>query len=162
MVTLSKLRNEDLSVYFFIKSLIGSKVKQIVDGYPYTEIEDGTLVVPSASVEHRQTAEEGGELGASWFRRSWEIDIFATNDTQRDELGALVFNGLDNAIPIRDYSGGFNKDTGKSVLGTDLRIIEYMSPEDRTMRPTYGFDLYAKIKYWRINVAFFTVSTQNE
>ena len=159
-VTLGKLRNEDLSVYFFLKGVIGSKVKKIVDGYPYTEIENGTLEIPSASIEHRQTSEEGGELGSAWFRRSWSIDIFALNDGQRDELANLVFNALDAAVPVKDYSGGFNKDTGKSLLGVDLRIIEYMTPEDRMMRPTYGFDLFAKIKYWRTNITFSTVSTQ--
>jgi len=147
-------------MFFFIKGLIGSYVTRIVDGYPYTEIESGTLVVPSASIEHRQTSEEGGELGACWYRRSWVVDIFAVNDTQRDELGSLVFNGLNLAVPIKDFSSGFNKDTGKSILGADLRVIEWVSPEDRVLRPAYGFDLYAKVKYWRVSVTYSTVSTQ--
>ena len=71
-----------------------------------------------------------------------------------------TFQALDVAIPIKDYSGGFRKDTGKSPAGVDLRIIEYMNPEDRTIRPTYAFNLYAKIKYWKATVTFETVSTQ--
>jgi hypothetical protein len=160
MVTLNKLRNEDLSIYFFVKDTLSTRVQKLVDGYPYTEIENGTLVVPSASIEHRQTTEEGGELGSSWFRRNWAVDIFAVNDGQRDELSGMIFDALDVSIPVRDYSSGFRAETGKSLLGTDLTIIEYISPEDRMIRPTYGFDFYAKLKFWRATVTFTTVSTQ--
>jgi hypothetical protein len=161
-MSMGKFRNEDLSVFFFIKLLLGSKVKKAVDGYPYNEIETNALIVPSISVEHRQTMDATGELGSSWFRRGWSIDIFATSDTQRDELADIVFQALDGAIPIKDFSGGYNKDTGKSLAGTDLRVIEYINPEDRLFRPIYGFDLNAKIKYWQANITFNTVSTQRE
>lgn len=167
MTVTGKFRNEDFSVYFFIKSIslgngktIGD-IANIVDGYPYNEIESNTLVIPCISIEARLTSDEGaGELGASWFRRSWAVDVFATTDTQRDELGDRIFQALDTAIAIRDYSQGYRKDTGKSLLGTDLRIIEYVSPENRTIRPTYAFNLYARIKYWRTTISFETVSTQ--
>jgi len=157
---MGKLRNEDLSVYFFVKNIIGSYVTSVVDSYPYNEIETGTLIVPSASIEHKLTAEIGGELGAAWFERDWSVDIFASTDTQRDDLGDLLYAALDNAIPIRDYSSGFNADTGKSIIGVDLRIIEYVSPEDRTLKPTYGFGFGNKNKYWRVNVSFSTKSTK--
>lgn len=158
---MGKLRNEDLSVYFFVKDTLGSNVLRVVDGYPYNEVEDGTLVVPSAAVEHKLTSEEPGELGATWFRRDWSVDIFARNDTQRDELGDVLFRALNLSIPIRDYGPpGFNADTGKSLIGTDLRIIEYVRPDDRILKPTYTFDLYSKLKYWRVNIQFATVSTQ--
>src|SRR3989304_1312741 len=78
MTATGKFRNEDLSVYFFIKGIdIGGgktlgDIATIVDGYPYNEIEQSTLVLPTISVEVRLTTdEEAGELGASWFRRSW-------------------------------------------------------------------------------------------
>uniref|UniRef100_A0A6M3LKZ9 Uncharacterized protein n=1 Tax=viral metagenome TaxID=1070528 RepID=A0A6M3LKZ9_9ZZZZ len=165
MVT-GKFHNEDLSVYFFIKFLdingtpLGD-IAQIVDGYPYNEIEEGTLVIPTVSIEASMTSDEGaGEMGASWFRRTWAIDIFAQTDVQRDDLADRIFQALDVAIPIKDYSEGYRKETGKSRAGTDLRIIEYMNPEDRSIRPTYAFNLYAKIKYWRATVTFETVSTQ--
>ncbi len=168
MTVTGKFRNEDLSVYFFIKGIalgdgrtLGDVVANFVDGYPYNEIESNTLVIPCIATEARMTSDEGsGELGASWFRRSWEITIFANTDTQRDEFADRIFQALDSAIPIRDYSVGFRKDTGKSLAGTDLRIIEYMNPDNRTMRPTYAFNMYAKIKYWRTTVSFETVSTQ--
>lgn len=165
MVT-GKFHSEDLSVYFFLKFLdidgtpLGN-IARIVDGYPYNEIEEDTLTLPTVSVEASMTSDEGvGELGASWFRRTWAIDIFGQNDVQRDDLADRVFRALDVAIPIKDYSSGYNIDTGKSKAGVDLRIIEYMSPENRTIRPTYAFNLYAKIKYWRATVTFDTVSTQ--
>jgi len=160
-----KFHNEDLSVFFFIKTLdingteLGN-IARIVDGYPYNEIEDGTLVIPTVSIEAGITSDDAGELGASWFRRVWSIDIFAKTDVQRDDLGDRVFQALGLTIPIRDYSGGYRKDTGLSVAGTPLRIIEYMNADNRTMRPSYGFNLYQKIKYWRTTVSFETVSTQ--
>jgi len=168
MTATGKFRNEDLSVYFFIKDIsigggrtIGDAVANIVDGYPYNAIESSTLVIPCISVEARLTTDEqAGELGASWFRRSWAIDIFANNDTQRDEFADRIFQALDFAIPIKDFSQGYRKDTGKSLLGADLRVIENMSPSNRSIRPTYAFNMYAKIKYWRTTVGFDTVSTQ--
>jgi len=158
-LTISKFRSEDFSVYFFIKDLIGSLVKRVVDGYPYTEIESETLEVPSVSVEHTQTMDDGGELGASWFRRTWAVDVFAVNDAQRDELGHLVFDALDKSIPIRDYSSGFRAD-GKGLAGQDLRLIEYAAVEDRMMRPTYAFTTLSEKKFWRMTVTFVTVSTR--
>jgi len=161
-----KFHSEDLSVYFFIKFLdidgteLGS-IARIVDGYPYNDIEEGTLVIPTVAIEASMTSDEGvGELGASWFRRTWSIDIFAQNDVQRDDLADRIFQALDVSIPIKDYSSGYRAETGKSKAGVDLRIIEYMNPENRTIRPTYAFNLYAKIKYWRAVVSFETVSTQ--
>ena len=165
MVT-GKFHNEDLSIYFFIKFLdidgtpLGD-IANIVDGYPYNEIEEGKLVIPTVSIEASMTSDEGaGEMGASWFRRTWAIDIFAQTDVQRDDLADRIFQALDVAVPIKDYSEGYRKDTGKSRAGVDLRIIEYMNVDDRTIRPTYAFNLYAKIKYWRATVTFETVSTQ--
>lgn len=165
MVT-GKFHNEDLSIYFFLKFLdIDGKqlgnIATIRDGYPYNEIEESALVLPTVSIEASMTSDEGvGELGASWFRRTWAIDIFAQTDVQRDELADRIFQALNVALPIRDYSGGFNADSGKSKAGLDLRIIEYMNPDSRSIRPTYAFNLYAKIKYWRATVGFETVSTQ--
>lgn len=165
MGAIGKFRNEDLSVYFFIKTIdingteLGD-IAKIVDGYPYNEIEESTLVLPTVSVEASMTTDEGaGELGASWFRRTWAINVFARSDIGRDDMSDKIFTALNRAILIRDYSGGYRLDTGLSQAGVALREIEYMNPENRTLRPTYAFNLYAKIKYWRSTVTFETVST---
>lgn len=159
MVVLGKFRQEDFSVYFFIKGIVGDKVQRVVDSYPYTEIENNALEVPCVSVEHSQTVDDGGELGSSWFRRTWSIDVFADNDAQRDELSDIIFRALDKSIPIRDYSDGFRTD-GKSKAGLDLRVIEYANVEDRTMRPTYAFPMLSDRKFWRTTITFSTVTTQ--
>lgn len=159
MVVLGKFRQEDYSIYFFIKDLLSGKVDKIVDSYPYTEIESSVLEVPCVSVEHSLTVDDGGELGSSWFRRTWSIDIFAVNDGQRDELSDIIFQALDRSIPIRDYSSGFRPD-GKSVAGVDLRIIEWAVVEDRSMRPSYAFSSVAEKKFWRTTITFSTVTTQ--
>lgn len=165
MVT-GKFVNEDLSIHFFIKDIVldGSKTigdfARLVDGYPFMEIEESTLVLPTVSVEATLTSEEGGELGASWYRRSWSVDVFAQSDLQRDDMADKIFQALGLAIPIKDFSGGYREETGLSVAGAPLRILEYMNAENRTIRPTYAFNLHAKIKYWRTTVSFETVSTQ--
>lgn len=154
-----KLRNEDYSVYFFVKDALTSKVDRILDSYPYTELEDETLQLPCVSVEHLQTNETGGELGNTWFRRTWAIDVFAVNDSQRDEISDVVFQALDGTIPIKNYSSGFRAD-GKSILGADLTIIERGVPEDRMMRPVYSFDTFTKLKFWRVTIIFSMTTTQ--
>jgi len=158
-----KTRNEDLSIYFFVKDLLSGKVSNIVDSYPYSDIIADKLALPTVSVEHRQTEDMTGvgELGSSWYRRSWIIDVFAETDTRRDDIAEIIYNGLDLSFPIRDYSVGYRKDTGKSLLGTDLRIIEWVQAEDRAMRPIYTFNDFNKLKYWRTTINFATVSTQS-
>lgn len=161
-ITVNKLRNEDLSIYAWLLELIGDKVKRVVDAFPYTEIEDSTLVIPSASVQHRLTEEGTGELGSSWYRRTWAIDVFADNDSQRDELGGIIYDALDFAIPIKDFSGGFyiiNNVAKKDAIGTDLSVIELISPEDRVMKPMYSFG-DPSITYWRVTIVFDTESTK--
>lgn len=158
---MGKLRNEDLSIYFFVVSSIGSNLKKVVDSYPYNEIESNILELPCASVEHVMTSDRQGELGANWFVREWSINIFAKTDTQRDELGDAMFRALDNAIPVRDFSvGNWIKDTGKTILGADLRLIEYINVSDREMTPVYTWAMGARPSYWRVNIAFSTTSTQ--
>lgn len=161
MGIVSKFRNEDLSIYCWLRELLGTKVTQVVDAYPYTDIENSTLVIPSASIEHRLTEEYAGELGSSWFRRTWAIDIFATSDTQRNELADLVFQGLDDGIEIKDFSEGFyivNNSCKKALIGTELGIIESVQPFDRVMKPTYAFS-DPKVKFWRMSISFVTTST---
>lgn len=162
MAVLGKFRQEDFSIYFFIKGLVGDKVERIVDSYPYTEIENNTLVVPCVSVEHSLTVDEGGELGSSWFRRTWTVDVFGTTDAQRDELSDIIFKALDGSIPIKDYSGGFRREDGKSLAGADLRIIEWATVEDRSMRPTYAFPALSEKRFWRTTITFSTTTTQAE
>lgn len=159
MAVLGKFRQEDFSVYFFLKDLLGDKVKRVVDSYPYTEVENDKLEVPCVSVEHTGTMDHGGELGSSWFRRTWSIDVFAANDSQRDELSDIIFQALDRAIPIKDYSDGFRSD-GKSLAGTDLRVIEWASVDSRNMRPSYAFPSLSEKKFWRMTITFITVTTQ--
>jgi hypothetical protein len=158
-MTVGRLRNEDLSMFFFIKELLSGKVTTIVDGFPYTEIDNQVLVVPSVSVEHMMSSETRGELGSPWVKRSWELNVFAQNDTQRDEIAETLFKGLNLSVPIRDYSGGFRKETGKALAGTDLPILEWVQPEERSLRPAPQFMTKQQAKYWRLTISFSTVST---
>jgi hypothetical protein len=160
MAVIGKFRQEDFSVYYFVKEVLGSRVVKVIDSYPYNDVSNHTLTVPCASVEHTQTLDRGGELGSSWFTRTWVIDVFGKNDAQRDELADVLYEALDHDIPIRDYSGGF-RDDGKSIAGADLRIIEYASVRNRSMRPAYAFSSLSEDKFWRTTITFDTVTTHS-
>jgi len=160
-----KFVSEDLSIYFFIRDIdidgssLGS-IATVVDGYPYNDIERSALVLPTVSVECTATTDTGvGEMGASWFKRSWEINVFAETDVQRDDMSDRIFQALEVSIPIKDFSGGYRKSTGLSPAGVALRVIEYANAENRWIRPTYGFNLYSKLKYWRSSISFDTITT---
>ena len=161
MVNIGKFRNEDLSMYCWLRELLKGKVKRVMDAYPYTDLEEQKLEVPSASIEHRLTEEFQSELGSSWFRRMWAIDIFATNDKQRDELADIVFQALNDAIPIKDFSGGYyilSDCCKKNAIGADLEIIESVIPEQRTMQPSYAWG-EPTMKYWHMVITYETAST---
>jgi hypothetical protein len=158
-ITVNKLRNEDLSILYFIKDLLSSIVSNVLDGYPYNSLQDEKLILPAVAIEHDRTAEEAGELGSNWTEREWSVYIFAATDAKRDEIMGAIFDGLSAAIPIKDFSGGYNSDTGKSKAGLDLRVIEYVTPDNRVLRPLYDFSSYMQNKFFRGKITFRTVST---
>jgi hypothetical protein len=98
-------RKEDLSVYYFLKDLFTTMpFITVLDAFP-----DSEFTFPSVSVEAVKATAVNFELGSKVKQhyRTYVIDIFALTKTQRDEIGYLIYNALDNTIPVYDYDEGF-------------------------------------------------------
>jgi len=108
-------RKEDLSVYYFIKDLFSDvPFVTIVDAFPVDN-----LVIPSISVETVRINTYQFELGNRHRvqLRSWYIDVFAQNKSQRDEFGYRIMNALEECISVYDYDEGFPPDVTPTKLG---------------------------------------------
>lgn len=94
-------RKEDLSIYYWLKTLFAEySFITVVDGFP-----SENLVIPSVAVEPDTIDMEDFELGnRDGIRlRTWYIDVFGKNKTQRDEFAYKVLDELKNGIPVYDY-----------------------------------------------------------
>lgn len=119
-------RKEDLSVYFLVKTLFRSNPEiKIVDGFP-----DEALTIPSVAVDNDVLALEDFELGNREGRRTrtWYIDVFAKNKTQRDDFCYRILNGFKNGIVVYDYDEGFPDDSSPSKIGHLGVIMRRMRP----------------------------------
>jgi len=108
-------RKEDLSVYYFIKDIFAdSPFITIVDSYP-----EQLLDIPTISIDAGKLKEEEYELGnRSKVRiRTWYIDIFAKNKSQRDDFGYRILYNSKDGININDYDEGFPPDVTPSKIG---------------------------------------------
>lgn len=104
-MTLIQERLEDLSVYYFVSNLFsGTPSIKVVDGFP-----ESILTVPTISVEAGRLNSNLFEMGNKkrLLDRSWYIDVFAQNKSQRDDIGYLLLHALEDCIPVYDYNLGF-------------------------------------------------------
>lgn len=97
-------RKEDLSIVYWLKNLFtATPMVTIVDGYP-----DADLVIPSISLEpdvlETLDYQLGDRTGANF--RTWYIDIFANNKTQRNEFAYKIQDELKNGITVYDIVNG--------------------------------------------------------
>ena len=102
-------RKEDLSIYYWLKTLFSSySFITIVDGFPDTD-----LVIPSISVEPDTIEVEQFQLGdrAGLRLRTWYLDVFAKNKTQRDEFSYKILDALKDGVPVYDYDISIPSDT---------------------------------------------------
>lgn len=112
-------RKEDLSVYYFLKDLFTTTpFITVLDAFP-----DSEFVFPSVSLEAIKATAVDFELGSKVKKhyRTYIIDIFALTKTQRDEIGYLIYNALDNTIPVSDYDEGFPPSVTPTIIsGLDV------------------------------------------
>src|SRR5689334_9281000 len=100
-------RLEDLSMFFFIKNMFQDvSFIEVVDSFPADS--DGSpklLTIPTISIDAGMLKEENFELGnRDKVRiRTWYIDIFAKNKSQRDDFGYRILDQSKNGINIYDY-----------------------------------------------------------
>lgn len=108
-------RKEDLSVYYFIKGVFSLAPSiSIEDGFP-----EKLLTIPTVSIEAGKLSEEYFEIGnRDRLRiRTWFIDIFANNKSQRDDFGYKILDESDNGINIYDYDEGFPPNSSPTKIG---------------------------------------------
>ena len=137
-------RLEDLSVYYWLESLLPTFVS-VVDGFP-----EGDMEPPTISVDVKESWGIPFELGgAEQTRRFWTIDVFAQNKSQRDDFADLIFDELEQNIPVYNYDEGFPPDTSPTQLGI-LKCFE------RKNTPVYVFKELVRELYWRRSITFLT------
>jgi hypothetical protein len=117
-------RLEDLSMTFFIKDMFQDvSFINIVDSFP-----EEILTIPTISIDAGRIKEELFEVGnRDRLRiRTWYIDVFAKNRSQRDDFGYRILDQSNNGINVYDYNEGFPPDTSPSrVEHFDILSISY-------------------------------------
>ena len=146
------LRKQDLSIYYWIKSLfVAHSFVSVEDGYP-----DKPLVNPTISIDAMDFDIVPFELGSRVGQRRlpWAIDIFASNKAQRDEFTYLIMDALENGIPVYDYDAGFPPPT-PTQIGT-------LEPSDIEVRVIMSFPGGTQEKlFWRRSILFMTTYHTN-
>lgn len=141
-------RKEDLSVYYYIQTLLSTTPQvRVVDEFPIQG-----LVLPTVSVEAKTLEPVSFELGNEnrTSIREWYIDVFAQNKSQRDELGYFILNSLDQCIPIYDYDEGFPPTTV-----TQLGCLEVLNLKMEIIRINpYLVDTL----YYRATISFMAIN----
>jgi len=143
-------RKQDLSIYYYLKDEIlipPYDTVLVVDGYPEQD-----LVIPSVAVVNQTLTIEPFELGNRRGQRIrvWNIDVFAANKAQRDEISSIIINGLEDIrIAVYDYDEGFPP----TVSPTQLGVLIPSNIEILTIR--IFPDLVEKL-YWRSSIRFLT------
>lgn len=138
-------RLEDLSVYYFLKDVYSSApFIKIEDGFP-----EGDLSLPTVAVEAGRINIKEYELGnRDGLRvRTWYIEIFAKNKSQRDEFGYKLLNELKNGVPVYNYNEGFPPDVTPTKIGVLTRTSTLYEPVPVT-KETHG------LLYYRASIQF--------
>ena len=117
-------RLEDLSMFFFIKNMFQDvSFIDIEDSFP-----EKILTVPTISIDAGMLKEENFEIGnRDKVRiRTWYIDIFAKNRSQRDDFGYRILDQSKNGINVYDYNEGFPPNVTQSKIEhMDVLSISY-------------------------------------
>lgn len=123
-MTMNIYRLEDLSMTFFIKDLFSDvSFINVVDSFP-----EEILTIPTISIDAGRIKEELFEVGnRDRLRiRTWYIDVFAKNRSQRDDFGYRILDQSNNGINVYDYNEGFPPDVSPSrVEHMDVLSISY-------------------------------------
>jgi hypothetical protein len=131
-------RKKDLSVYFWLKTTFSdvSSFVAIEDGFP-TETE---LQVPSIAIEWDIMTSAVFEMGnrKGDYVRSWYIDVFAKNKSQRDDFTYRLIEAMENTIPVYDYDEGIPEDNPP----TQPTQIGYMTVLDKEIK---RFKVFAEL-----------------
>lgn len=112
-------RKQDLSLIYWLKDLFSSKGIEIVDGFPEEEFNIPCIAVEWDDIDTYQL--ELGSKHREWIR-SWYLDIFAINKTQKDEIIFTLLDEIENEIDIYNYDEGFPPLVEPTKIGK-LKVI---------------------------------------
>jgi hypothetical protein len=137
-------RKKDLSVYYWLKDLFAGTPVTVVDEYP-----EDKLIVPSICPEIGEIAKVPKEMGNRHGNtvRTWFIDIYAKNKTQRNEMMYKVMTELEDGIPIYNYDEGYPPTVSPTQIGC---------LDNSNIRSTIITVLPELVEtlYWRAQVSF--------
>lgn len=141
-------RKQDLSIFFWLKDavLLAFPTVTVVDGYPEED-----LIIPSVAVVNQSIILDPFELGnRTGVRiRAWNLDVYASNKAQRDELSSIIINEIESNIPVLDFDEGFPPTVSPTQLGV-------LIPRDVTVIPIRIFPELVEKLYWRSTIRFMT------
>lgn len=104
-------------------------VKDIFEPYPFVTVVDDfpveELSIPTISVENAAYVVDWYELGnrKGVDIRTWFINVFAKNKSQRDDYAYLIKNEIQNGITVYNYDEGFPPDVSPTQIGA-MEILE--------------------------------------
>jgi hypothetical protein len=122
-------RKEDLAIYYWLVNEFASVPGlKVVDGFPADE-----LTIPTISVDWEMTDIKYYQLGdRSGLRvRTWYIDVYASNKSQRDEFAYKIHNDLKDGITVYDIVNGVPTQTvigHLNILQRRIRVVK-IDPE---------------------------------
>lgn len=109
-------KKEYLAMYYFLEdTLSGLGIVNVVNGYP----KEG-ITLPTVALSWTRLTGQALELGNSKLlkRVDFNIDIYAANESQRDDLCYVLFDAFDAPIPVWDIVNGIKTTTKLGCLDT--------------------------------------------
>lgn len=139
---------QDLSVYYCVKEMFSDA--PFINVTNAFDSED--LVIPTIAVENDLIDTYYKELGNRSFGkiRTWYIDIFAANKSQRDEYAYRILHDLEEKISVYNYDEGFPP----SVTPTRLGVLD---PESVQLKIVKVLPELTELMYYRSVVTFTAV-----
>ena len=138
-------RKQDLSVYFWLRNTFSSiPFINIVDGFP-----ENNLVIPTIALDEDIASSRIYEMGnrERIKIRYYYFEVFAANKVQRNEIGYMILNALEEKIPVYDYDEGISFDTTPSQIGV-------LDPEEIVLKPVKVIPELTENLYYRLTVSF--------
>jgi len=120
---MERLRLVDLSFIYFIRDILhkanyntldeGEQANiyrievpdyiKVMDEYPDPFKE--TLILPTVAISWNLTNEQGLQIGGGFKNlRIFGINIFARRSGERDDLGTIIYEGLDTGTKVKNYN----------------------------------------------------------
>lgn len=124
-------RKEDLSLRQLIETSLPSTIAiNVVDGFPEEVLTLPTIAIDAVTIELVEF--QLGDRDGRRVRR-WDIDIFAKNKSQRDEIGYILLHALKNGIMVYNYDEGFpptvspSEESHLDVVSRKMTIVKIFS-----------------------------------